>query len=216
MVAVAARPQMPGYANLRTGPVYGVNLSPSLSMWTIGTISVGLIVLLLRHSVIDSAITRDKAIFLASIRPDSFLRGEEWRGWFRRRPPALALEAVVGKLSLELREHSRALVRFTPQEPVAPDRLTVHLVILGFGLATDVGGGENRGRRLEGDFVVLGYRSAKQSSSLAEWDVALPNVVPASTKRRAIAAWVSVDGDLTPRQAVGGWLPSDNQGHVPG
>ncbi len=141
--------------------------------------------------------------------PGFVLRGEEWRGWFRRRPPALASEALVGKLSLELRDDLHARILFTPREPTQPSRLTVHLAILGFGLATDVGGGENRGRRLEEDFVVLGYRSARNSSALAEWDLALPQVIPARTTRRAIAAWVSVDTDPTPRQAIGGWLPAE-------
>jgi hypothetical protein len=141
--------------------------------------------------------------------PGFVLRGHEWRGWFRRSAPEWASRAVVGKLSLELRDDSHALIRFTPQEPVERARFTVHLAILGFGLTTAVAGGENRGRKLEEDFVVLGYRSAKQSSSLAEWNLALPKVIPARTTRRAIAAWVSVDADPTPRQAVGGWLPSE-------
>ena len=143
--------------------------------------------------------------------PGFVLRGKEWRGWFRRSPPDLTSEAIVGSLSLKLRDDSSALIRFNPKVPLETDRLTLHLAVLGFGLTTDIGGGENSGRTLEEDFVVLGYRSAKPSSKLAEWDLALPKVVPARTTRRAIAAWVSVDGDPTPRQAVGGWLPSDTQ-----
>ena len=151
--------------------------------------------------------------------PGFVLRGEEWRGWFRRLTPDLATENLVGQLSLELHQDSRARIRFTPRKPVEPGRLTVHLAILGFGLATDVSGGENRGRRLEEDFVMLGYLSAGHSH-LGEWDLALPQVVPARSTRRAIAAWISVDTDPTPLQAVGGWLPpgvhapeADQTGH---
>lgn len=146
--------------------------------------------------------------YLSSVYTPGFvLRGDEWRGWFMRRSPELESKNVVGKLFLELLDDSRVLIRFKPQEPLDPARLTVHLAIVGFGLSTDVGAGENRGRELEEDFVVLGYRSAGHSSSSAEWDLALPTVVPARTTRRAIVAWVSVDADPAPRQAVGGWLP---------
>lgn len=141
--------------------------------------------------------------------PGFVLRGDEWRGWFRRLAPDLASEKPVGGLSLEVSDDSRARVRFTPREPVEPARLTVHLAILGFGLATDVRGGENRGRTLEEDFVVLGHRASRHSSRLPEWELGLPGVVPARTTRRAIVAWVSVDTDPTPLQAVGGWLPTE-------
>jgi hypothetical protein len=139
--------------------------------------------------------------------PGFVLRGKEWRGWFRRSPPALESGEHVGKMRLELSGDSHAQIRFEPTAPLGGDRLTLHVAILGFGLSTDVGAGENRGRTLEEDFVVLGYHSAKPSSVSGEWDLALPSVVPATTTRRAIAAWVSVEDDLTPLQAVGGWLP---------
>jgi len=146
--------------------------------------------------------------------PGFVLRGEEWRGWFLRRPPDMESEQVIGRLSLELREDARALIRFTSRQPVDPTRLNVHLVIIGFGLSTDVGGGENRGRKLEEDFVVLGYRSGGHPASSPEWNLALPGTGPAKTTRRAIAAWVSTGDDPTPLQAVGGWLPSGAPGPV--
>lgn len=143
--------------------------------------------------------------------PGFVVRGKEWRGWFRKHPPVLVSGEVVGKLSLQLEDDSRARIRFESRQRVQPGRMKVHLAILGFGLATEVRGGENRGRMLEENFVVLGYRSSAPSSSSAEWDLALPEVVPAQTGRRAIVAWVSVDADPTPRQAVGGWLPTGVQ-----
>jgi hypothetical protein len=139
--------------------------------------------------------------------PGFVLRGKEWQGWFRGRPPMLTPGPAVGKLTLTLQGDSTANIRFSPQKAIAPGRLTVHLVILGFGLATDVGAGENRGRKLEEDFVVLGHRASDLPSSTLEQELPFPKTVPAEPKHRAIAAWISSDTDPTPLQAVAGWLP---------
>jgi len=140
--------------------------------------------------------------------PGFVLRGDEWKGWFRGRAPEWASQEIVGKLSLDLHDDARAVIRFAPRPPAEARRLTAHLAILGFGVATNIGAGENRGRTLEEDFVVLGYAASAQAASSPQWELALPKVVPAETTRRAIVAWVSVDADPTPWQAVGGWLPS--------
>lgn len=142
--------------------------------------------------------------------PGFVLRGREWRGWFRGRAPDLSPGARVGKLSLALQDDRRALIRFDPKGSANPTQLTAHVAVLGFGLTTAVNAGENRGRSLEEDFVVLGYRASQQSSA-AVWDLALPDVVDASASRRAIVAWISTDAAPVPVQAVGGWLPPETQ-----
>jgi hypothetical protein len=139
--------------------------------------------------------------------PGFVLAGREWKGWFRNQDPPFSPGADVGRLSVELAEGSRAVIRFMPTTALPSDRLTAHLAIVGLGLTSHVGRGENRGRDLEEDFVVLGYRSSRQASAETEWDLAFPETVTARTTRRAIAAWVSVGADPTPLQAVGGWLP---------
>jgi hypothetical protein len=112
---------------------------------------------------------------------------------------------------MQLRDGPHAAIRFKPLKAWDPERLTAHLAVVGFGLTTPVGGGENRGRDLDEDFVVLGYGSSRQASALLEWDLAVPETVPAETTRRAIVAWVSADADPRPLQAVAGWLPSEMQ-----
>lgn len=138
--------------------------------------------------------------------PGFVLGGREWRGWFGGSEPALSPGSSVGRLSMELSDGPRAVIRLAPVEAVDPGRLTAHLAILGFGLTTHVAGGENHGRDLTEDFVVLGYRSSGRAVSAPEWDLALPEVTTARTTRRAIVAWVSVDTDPAPLQAVAGWL----------
>jgi hypothetical protein len=79
--------------------------------------------------------------------------------------------------------------------------------MLGFDLKTEVRSGENGGRTLEHDFVVLGYRSLAMTRRNSAYTAAfsLPGLeVP--SERKAIAAWVSLPNDPRPVQVVGGWL----------
>jgi hypothetical protein len=80
------------------------------------------------------------------------------------------------------------------------------VAVLGFGLKTPVRRGENRGRLLEHEFVVLGYASYPPASD--GWVGALPDApAGADAGRLAVAAWVSRGSGMAPVQAVGGWLP---------
>ena len=110
----------------------------------------------------------------------------------------------AGKLTLSV-TNQRVEVRFAPSSP--RNGLEVHVAILGFDLKTDVRAGENGGRILEHDFVVLGLHEASmtRTQSLHTASFALPETEVTSA-RRAIAAWVSASGDPGPIQAVGGWL----------
>lgn len=139
--------------------------------------------------------------------PGFVVNGREWRGWFRGEQPDLSRREKVGKLSLDLRGNGVALIRFDPAGRKRAGKVLAHLAVLGFGLSTPIGRGENSGRTLQEDFVVLGYRSTAPTKNGKRWDVELPKTVPAETSRRAVAAWISAGTDPTPIQAVAGWLP---------
>jgi hypothetical protein len=137
--------------------------------------------------------------------PGFVLAGKEWRSWFVR--PVLRLDNSVqaGKLRLSV-GGKHAAIAFSPAGPV-PENLEVHVAILGFDLKTEVQAGENGGRTLEHDFVVLGYRSlaTTHQASVHAANFSLPETREPS-ERKAIAAWISARGDPRPIQAVGGWL----------
>ena len=76
----------------------------------------------------------------------------------------------------------------------------LHVAALGFDLKTKVTAGENNGRNLSQDFVVLSLMNQKMSDRKAE--IAL-NPDP---RAGAIAAWVTASNQTEPIQAVGGWL----------
>lgn len=136
--------------------------------------------------------------------PGLVVNGAEWRGWFRGEPLALTTPVPVGRLSLEL-AGERLNAHFSPLRETTPD-LELHVALLGFELTTAVARGENRGRELRHDFVVLGYRRLplhwRDDAYRGSGRLPQPS---APSPRQAIAAWVSARDDPRPIQAVGGW-----------
>jgi hypothetical protein len=125
--------------------------------------------------------------------------GREWRRWPGRIDEAQPVD--VGTLDLLI--DSRATVTFTPARP---GRFVAHVARLGFGLVSSVAAGENAGRELRHEFVVLASHSAAmQPAGEGEWSVTLdlPDRDPGSTAG-AWVAWVEEEGSPLPLQATGG------------
>jgi len=134
--------------------------------------------------------------------PGVLINGEEWRDWFRQRPAAA--DETAGALALEVSDSSVS-ARFAPvDKPVGGLRL--HLAILAFGLTSEIAAGENRGRQLAHEFVVVGMSASDSLDS--NWQTRLPKIRPTGAKRHALVAWVSKPDSQRPLQATGGWLPA--------
>jgi hypothetical protein len=103
-----------------------------------------------------------------------------------------------GALKLAL-VNQKIVAQFVPIGSGTKD-VDLHVAMLGFDLNTKVTAGENSGRSLRQDFVVLSLMSEKMSDGKAE--IALNP----DSRAGAIAAWVTAPNQLEPLQAVGGWL----------
>jgi len=135
------------------------------------------------------------------------LNGKDWRGWTRGGIP-YAKPIRTGVLSVE-RSREQLLVKFVPAEPT-DRRLRVHVAMLGFDTASDVTAGENRGRELNNDFIVLDMVGAPLRRDGTAYVATLPRIKPAGNfPRTALAAWVAGASELAPLQAVGGWWEAD-------
>jgi hypothetical protein len=86
-------------------------------------------------------------------------------------------------------------------------RYDIHVARLGFSLMADVTAGENNGRKLMHDFVVLGLTNETMKSGPKELRLPAPSTTSTIDPRTGIAAWVTQAGQIEPIQAVGGWLP---------
>ena len=137
--------------------------------------------------------------------PGFVVGGEEWRGWFRL--PTLSVAGAPNPGVLEvISNNGKVAARFEPT-PAGGGRPTVHVAVLGFGLKSQIHAGENEGRQLEHDFVVLGYQKSimAENGKAFEANVDLPEA-RVQAPRTALAVWVSEAGDQRPVQAVGGWM----------
>ena len=138
--------------------------------------------------------------------------GEEWRGWFRNPVPETSRK-TAGALSVAVTgKRVAAAYRLRDDRPPdsvksAPAELTLNIALLGMDLQTRVRAGENRGRTLSHDFVVLGVNSSALSASGGRYatELTLPRA-SAAAPRYALAAWVSAGGRQAPVQATGGYL----------
>jgi hypothetical protein len=139
--------------------------------------------------------------------PGFLVNGRGWRpGWFRSEPSETEQQAGILQVSLE---DGRLRVRYEGEEAQG-GVLELHVAVLGMGLDTAIGAGENAGRHSQHEFVVLSHRRAPPGGP----DWSLPLVVPTThgADRHALVAWVSRPGDPTSLQAVGGYLPGNGRG----
>jgi hypothetical protein len=128
--------------------------------------------------------------------PGFVLDGAEWRN---TGVPTAAGE-TVGSLKISLEKEGRLIAEFRPAKSSA-SKFDLHVARLGFDLKTNVTGGENNGRKLQHDFIVLSLVDGKITEGKGEL-----KLTETDAHIGAIAAWVTLPDQIEPIQAVGGWL----------
>ena len=138
--------------------------------------------------------------------PGFVFNGKEWRQWYSSRKVDFPPGNTPGVMRLQLDKQSAAIL-FTPTTPI-DEALTVNLAVLGYGLETQVRAGENTGKTLTHDFVVLGIASTGVEPKNKRYAIKmnLPEL-KTSAPSYGMVAWVSHRQLLGPIQAVGGTLP---------
>lgn len=139
--------------------------------------------------------------------PEFILNGEEWNIWYDLHPLRLTHTPDAGDLMLTV-DGIHMTASFTPATSHYKS-LELHVALLAFGVTTKVGAGENAGRELQHDFLVIDYIQHPFAATASGFTAAmpLPKSVSVKASRYALAAWVSLPSDPTPLQATGGWLP---------
>jgi hypothetical protein len=144
--------------------------------------------------------------------PGFVLNGKGWNGWFYGQQLKLVNEQSEGSITAKIVDNY-IQVKFVPanemnNQKLLNESLDVHVAILGFDVKTKVTRGENNGRELNHDFVVLAYNSQAlfNGKGLAEGRMALPDASKYKDTKQAIVVWVSKRNNPSPIQAVGDWL----------
>jgi len=130
--------------------------------------------------------------------PEFVLDGVEWRTASQRNPPSRSIEKAA-LLSVQYEAGGVCRVNYAETGDCE-----VHVALLGGGIVSEVRAGENQGSTLRHDFVVLAMQTAQLKGGTAE--LSLPESKVKGVLRHALAVWVTRRGELTPRQATGGWL----------
>ena len=140
--------------------------------------------------------------------PGFVLDGMEWRAWSREKHAPGIPVATAGVLQLNSTDRTHWQVSFSPPTPQAPADYEAHAALLANDLTSSVKAGENRGRQLQHDFVVLSLVSCRlkmqEGKPRGEFELRIEN--QAQPGRKALAAWLTRPGHLEPLQAVGAWL----------
>jgi len=132
--------------------------------------------------------------------PAFVLDGKEWH--YGVLPAAVTETPGVLKITID---GERVTALFKPVTN-AGRHYEIHLARLGFALGADVTAGENSGRKLMHDFVVLGLTNEGIKAGVKELKLPAESSPPVANSRSALAAWVTQAGQIEPIQAVGGWL----------
>ena len=137
--------------------------------------------------------------------PGVFYQGADTQGW-RMGGSIATADANVGDLTVRV-NGGDASIEFNSLNP-GNKRLTAHVAVLGMNLETSVRAGENRGRRLNHDFVALDVASSrlKKTGSAFTTVAKLPDI-SSDADGLALAVWISEAGTQRPIQSVGGYLP---------
>lgn len=137
--------------------------------------------------------------------PGFIYNGNEWRSWFGKPSSNFPIGGRPGVLRVSITSDD-VEIEFAPLESRS-EKYHAYLALLGFGISTDVQAGENSGRQLNHDFVVLGLEQGQLQSRENQYTgtMRLPQSRVAA-QHYAVAAWVSEPERPAPLQAVGGWL----------
>ena len=137
--------------------------------------------------------------------PGFVVNGKEWRNWFGG-DAVPTISTRVGVLRVSLGDDGKLSATFVPKT-TQPRALVLNVALLGNDLESDVKRGENSGRKLHHDFVVLQLAKSNMVASAGSWSgsLSLPKE-GGDDKPSALAAWVAVGEIDPPIQATGGWL----------
>ncbi len=130
--------------------------------------------------------------------PGFIVDGNEWRGYFNWLERSLPESATKERSLLALEKlGDEYYIRYENK-----GEYIAHITLLAMDEITEVKAGENKGKLLEHDFVVLYEGNMKASS---DWHFTIPERLLIA-KADAVAVWLTKPGSFKPEQTVAGWI----------
>lgn len=143
--------------------------------------------------------------------PGFVVNNQEWRQWragyfFT----GAANSNKTGILKVDYKESLQQLdISFASALNSPGKALILNVAILGMGLSSDVKVGENRGRKLEHEFVVLAHTQQPvrlEDTTIQQWQIDAPIVPQSGQQQSALVVWISEAQSQHVIQATGGYL----------
>ena len=131
--------------------------------------------------------------------PGFFTNSQEWRGWYDRSITDVKTE-FGGILSLKVKNETMEI------KYAKKGNYQIHVALLGFGLETQVPRGENKGKFLKHNFVVLNMKSYFSKEAILNIPLLKTQT---KAKRYALVAWITQNNSMQTLQSVGGWLEDE-------
>ncbi|MCB0364105.1 MAG: DUF1223 domain-containing protein [Bdellovibrionaceae bacterium] len=139
--------------------------------------------------------------------PGFAFNGAEWRGLqtFNVKVTQKSPDGKPGRLKVIRKKELEFEVRFAAHGDKKEDYI-LHGVVLGNGLETKVPAGENEGRTLKHEFVVLTMEKVVLKRKGQEWvgNLTLPSPENSRARSYSVAFWARKPDSMKPIQAVGG------------
>ena len=144
--------------------------------------------------------------------PGFVVNGRGWNGWFIGQDIPKARPMPGGQLTViqDASSHTDYQLRYEAGDD--DQKLTAHMAVLGFGIEMAIANGENGGRLLKHDFVVVGYSQAVLEHSTevkGTWlkQMRMPDQVDVEMRRQALVVWLTQGSNPSPVQVAAAWLP---------
>ena len=135
--------------------------------------------------------------------PGLMVDGHEWQEW--RSTPDKLPSSPASSVKLSVFADADGSYRVQVSGLKDGKHYTVHLALLGMGLESHIDGGENSGRKLRHNFVILDWDGQPTSVKASDLHFTFKKSEQ-KTSRLAIATWIEEEGSLKPIQATGGYL----------
>jgi hypothetical protein len=136
--------------------------------------------------------------------PEFVVNGREWRRSFLGADLPSSDNGLGGALTFSTQVEAKT-VSAVYQPASSTLAYTLNVALLGFHVTTDVKAGENGGRHLQHDFVVLAFASKPMVAQTGGLEGRLALTSSTDDALGAVVAWVSTSsGSIA--QIAGGWL----------
>jgi len=143
--------------------------------------------------------------------PGIMINNKEWRGWFKGQRAWTITQNPIGILKVNHDQDSQQLtIHFSPELAINEQFIQLNIAILGMGLSNEIKTGENRGRELKHDFVVLNHEQQQVSidpnNDKQQWQTSLADIPASGQQQSVLVVWLSANDSQDIIQATGGYL----------